>query len=82
MAAKKSGVATQLATQYPLALYTHCASHCLNLVVVASFDVCSMMGVANQLAVFFFSHPNRQKLKEAIQNTQPESNVKKKKVFC
>ena len=60
MAGKKNGVAARIATQYPLALYTHCASHCLNLVVVASFDeanVRNMMGVANQLAVFLFSHP-------------------------
>ena len=30
------GAATIITTQYPLALYLHCASHCLNLVVVKS----------------------------------------------
>ena len=62
MAGKKNGVAARIANLYPLALYTHCASHCLNLAVVASFDetnVRNMMGVANRLFVFFSSHPRR-----------------------
>lgn len=30
------GAAARITAQYPLALYLHCASHCLNLVVVNS----------------------------------------------
>ena len=63
MAGKKKGVAARIATQYPLALYMHCASHCLNLVVVVSFDeanVRNVMGGANRLVVFF-SHPKKTK---------------------
>jgi hypothetical protein len=86
MSGKTNGAAARISAQYPLALYTHCASHCLNLAVVASFEearVGNMIGVVNRLSVFFFAHPKRQKkLEEAIHNTQPESNVKKLKDLC
>ena len=49
--------AARISFQYPLVLYTHCTSHCLNLAVVASSEevcVCNMIGVVKQLSVFFF----------------------------
>ncbi|XP_011404810.1 PREDICTED: 52 kDa repressor of the inhibitor of the protein kinase-like [Amphimedon queenslandica] len=86
MSGKTKGAASRICSKYPLALYTHCASHCLNLVVVASFEeksVRNMTGVVNRLSTFFFAHPKRQKkLEEAIQNTQPDSNVQKLKDLC
>ena len=86
MSGKTSGTAARISSVYPLALYTHCASHCLNLAVVASFQevsVRNMIGIVNRLSVFFFAHPKRQKkLEEAIHNTQPESNVLKLKDLC
>ena len=86
MSGKTNGAASRISAQYPLALYTHCASHCLNLAVVASFEgtsVHNMIGVVNRLYVFFFAHPKCQKkLEEAIHNTQPESTVKKLKDLC
>ena len=86
MSGKTNGAAARISSQYSLALYTHCASHCLNLAVVASFEEASvrnMIGVVNRLSVFFFAHPKRQKmLEEAIHNTQPESNVQKLKDLC
>ena len=86
MSGKTKGAAALISSQYPLALYTHCASHCLNLAVVGSFEEASvrnMIGVVNRLSVFFFTHPKRQKkLEEAIHNTQPESNVQKLKDLC
>ena len=33
MAGSVNGTAALIAAQYPLALYIHCASHCLNLAV-------------------------------------------------
>ena len=47
-------------------------------------SVRNMIGVDNCVSVFFFfAHPKRQKkLEEAIQNTQPESNVLKLKDLC
>ena len=86
MSGKTRGTAARISSVYPLALYTHCASHCLNLAVVASFQevsVRNMIGIVNRLSVFFFAHPKRQKkLEEAIHNTQPESNVLKLKDLC
>lgn len=86
MSGKTKGTAARISSLYPLALYTHCASHSLNLAVVASFEevsVRNMIGVLNRLSVFFFAHPKRQKkLEEAIQNTQPESKVTKLKDLC
>ena len=81
---------TELQLEYllntPLALYTHCTSHCLNLAVVHSFEevsVRNMIGVVKQLSIFFFARPKHQKkLQEAVQNTQPESNVLKLKDLC
>ena len=83
MSRKTNGAAARISSQYPLSLYTHCTSHCLNLAVVSSFEevsVHNMIGVVKGLSIFFFffalpKHQN--KLQEAIQNTQPESNVLK-----
>ena len=47
MAGIGNGTAAVISAQYPLALYLHCASHCLNLAVVKSLQVTSvrnMMG--------------------------------------
>ena len=60
MSGKRSGTAARISSRYPLALYTHCASHSLNLAVVASFEevsVHNMMGVVNRLSVFFLLIP-------------------------
>ena len=48
MSGKISGTAARIQSQYPLALYIHCASHCLILAVDASFpnrSVRNMIGV-------------------------------------
>ena len=47
MAGVVNGASTIRNAQYPLAMYLHCASHCLNLTVVKSLEVTSvhnMMG--------------------------------------
>ena len=86
MSGKRSGTAARISSCYPLALYTHCAFHSLNLAVVALFEevsVHNMMGVVKRLSVFIFAHPKRQKkLEEAIHSTQPESKVTKLKDLC
>ena len=86
MAGKTKGAAARISSQYPLAIYKHCASHILNLVVVASFEetaVPNMIGVVNQLYIFFFAHPKRQKkLENAIHSTKLDSKVQKLKDLC
>ena len=80
------GAAAIISRQYPLALYLHCASHCLNLAVVKSLQITSvrnMMGVIERINQFFSAHPKRQRaLETAIANTQPSSSVHKLKDLC
>ena len=86
MAGKTKGAAALISSQYPLALYLHCASHSLNLAVVKSLDeacVRNMIGVVNRISIFFSAHPKRQrKLEEAIDSTQPQSSIHKLKDLC
>lgn len=86
MAGTVNGTAALITAQYPLALYLHCTSHCLNLAVVKSLQVTSvrnMMGVVDRVYQFFAAHPKRQRaLEEAISSTQPASSVAKLKDLC
>ena len=82
MAGLVNGIAALIAAQYPLALYRHCVSHCLNLAVVKSLQVTSvrnMMGVVDKVFKFFSAHTKRQM---ALREIQPESSVHKLKDFC
>ena len=86
MSGKTNGAAAIITSNYPLAIYLHCAFHSLNLAVVKSLDIpCvrNMIGVVNKVSTFFFAHPKRQrKLEAAIQTTQPASSVHKLKDLC
>lgn len=60
MAGSGNGTAALISAQYPLALYLHCASHCLNLAVVKSLQITSvrnMMGIVERVYLFFAAHP-------------------------
>ena len=86
MAGSIKGTAALIMKKYPLAMYLHCASHCLNLAVVKSLQITSvrnMMGVIDRVHVFFDAHPKRQRaLEKAIAETQPESRITKVKDLC
>ena len=86
MSVKTKGAAAIVTSQYPLALYLHCASHCLNLAVVKSLEIssiCNMMGVLGRVYSYFDAHPKRQYiLEKSIDNTQPNSKVHKLKDLC
>lgn len=77
------GTAAVISVKYPLAIYIHCVSHCLNLAVVKSLEVtsvCNMMGVVGRVYQFFAAHPKRQRaLEKAISDCQPSSTVHKLK---
>ena len=83
MAGSVNGAAALITAQYPLALYLHCTSHCLNLTVVNSVQVTSvrnMMGVVGRVYQFFYAHPKRQSaLEDTVLSTQPDSAVFKVK---
>ena len=86
MSGKTKGAAAIVTSQYPLALYLLCASHCLNLAVVKSLEISSirnMMGVLGRVYSYFDAHPKRQYiLEKSIDNTQPNSKVHKLKDLC
>ena len=86
MAGSVNGTAALIASDYPLVIYLHCTSHCLNLAVVKSLQITSvhnMMSVVERVFNFFAIHPKRQRaLEQAILDTQPESTVHKLKDLC
>ena len=88
MAGSVNGAAALIRAQYPLALYLHCTSHCLNLAVVNSVQVTSlhnMMGVVGRVHVYQFynAHPKRQSaLEDVVLSNQPDSAVFKVKDLC
>ena len=60
MAGSVNGTAALITQRYQLALYLHCAFHCLNLAVVKSLEITSvhnMMGVVGRIYQFFAAHP-------------------------
>ena len=56
MAGKYSGTAALIQQQYPLAVYTHCAAHVLNLCIVKEMSIVpvrNMMGTLKDIYLFF-----------------------------
>ena len=86
MAGKSKGVAACIYSQYLKDLYTHCASHRLNLCVMKCCSIregSNMMQTANKISRFFNNSPKRQiLLEEWIESTLPEENQKKLKELC
>ena len=86
MAGSINGTAAIITAQYPLAIYWHCASHCLNLTVVKSLELTSvrnMMGIVGRVYHFFAAHPKCQRaLEKVISDCQPSSTAHKLKDMC
>ena len=62
MSSKVKGVSGRILKKNPKALYVHCSSHCLNLVVTKACTipvVRNMLGQAKKIASFFNSFPKR-----------------------
>ena len=80
MAGRVSGVAARIQQQCPLALYVHCFSHKLNLVIVNACQVQAVrnaMGVISKIAFFFENSPKRQAaLEEKIRETEQPNRKK------
>ena len=74
MAGKYSGVAAIIQSNFPKAVYVHCAAHSLNLCVVAACKiqaVKNMMGTMVEICLFFSNSPKRQlELEKNIQSIQ------------
>lgn len=86
MAGKTKGAASIITAKFPLALYLHCASHCLNLAVMKGTEITSvrnMMGTLERIAYYFDGHPKRQTaLDHAIDLSAVESKKHKLKNVC
>ena len=86
MAGKAKGAAAIITSEFPKALFTHCAAHRLNLCVVKCCsirDVNNMMQTADTVARFFNYSPKRQVLLETwIDNIFQEERRKKLKEMC
>ena len=86
MAGKSKGVASRISSKHSKALYTHCASHRLNLCVTKCCtirEVSNMMQTADTISRFFSNSPKRQlALEEWIDSVLPEEKRKKLKEMC
>ena len=81
MAGKCSGAAARILNENSLALYTHCASHRLNLCVAASCNLQNVKNMMDNVRVksdFFNNSPKRQQLLEQmIKEHLPQENHSK-----
>ena len=86
MSGISKGVAARIVSKYPKALYTHCASHRLNLCVVKCCsvqEINSMMQTADSISRFFCNSPKRQlALEKWIEELLPEEKRSKMKQLC
>ena len=86
MAGKSNGAAACIISKHPKALYTHCASHRLNLCVVKCCsirEISNMMQSAEKIARFFNNSPKRQMaLEKWIDELFTDEKRKKIKEMC
>ena len=77
-AGKNKGTAALIQEQYPLAVYTHCASHVLNLCIVEAMSIVSvrnMMSTLKEIYLFFHSSAKCQlKLEHFIDETSSQKH--------
>ena len=69
MSSDKQGVQAKIKKRSPMALYTHCYCHCLNLSIAASCkvqEVRNLIGLINEVYLFLKNSPKRQKLFELV----------------
>ena len=78
MSGRLHGVQAIIMQLYPLALYTHCASHCLNLALGKACTVPvirNMLGVVSELLNFFSHSAQRSRLLEETVEKLQEDDV-------
>lgn len=80
-----NGVQAHITEKYPLALYLHCTSHCLNLTVSYACNVKSVrntIGSIQEIAVFFRTPKRQHVLEKNIEKISPSLNIKRLKMMC
>ena len=69
MSSSRVGVQAKIKEHAPLAVYTHCNSHILNLSIAASSSlpyIRNMIDVINSTYLFFNNSPKRQRFLEEV----------------
>lgn len=85
MSGKYNGVQAHILKLHPLAVYTHCAAHCLNLAVSSSceiIDIRNCMGTIGQVRTFFNYPKRKDTLLKEIEKLEATPNAKTLKRNC
>ncbi|KAK3754906.1 hypothetical protein QZH41_003007 [Actinostola sp. cb2023] len=86
MSSGKAGVQAKIKEISPLALFTHCYSHCLNLSIAATCkvqEVRNLIGLINETYLFLDNSPKRQKLFElTLEKYLPDCSHSKLPGLC
>ena len=86
MASENIGTQACVKAKHPLALYTHCRYHVLNLAVAGSYKqqaLRNVIGTINVLYLFFYNYPKRQRYLELVLRVYATKNkVQKLKGLC
>ena len=81
MSSEKEGVQAKINEISPLAPFTHCYAHCLNLSIAATCklsEVRNLIGLINVAYLFLNNSPKRQKLFELARKEYPPENSHRK----
>ena len=65
MSSEKVGVQAKIKEISPLAVYTHCYAHCLNLSIASTCniqEVRNLVGLINEVYLFLHNNPKRQQM--------------------
>ena len=85
MSGKYKGCAAIIQQKYPLAIYSHCCSHILNLAIVQAcslIQVQNMLGIIDKVYIFFDNHPKRQYLLNTFCAAADGLSTSKLKSLC
>ena len=83
MSSSKKGVQAKIREASPLAFYTHCQSHQLNLCVVKSCSIAAIKkatSTISEIAKFFHCSPKRQRFFEEVISSCVQDTTKKQKL--
>ena len=86
MSSEIAGVQAKIKGISPLAVYTHCYAHCLNLSIAAAYkaqEVRNLIGLINEIYLFLNNSPKRQRAFEiTLQVHLPDTSHKKLTGLC
>ena len=86
MSSEKAGVQAKIKEISPLAVYTHCYAHCLNLSIASTCnlqEVRNLVGLINEVYLFLHNSPKRQQMFQlTISYHLPDSSHSKLPGLC